>query len=240
MPKLSITMLVLNAIQATHDAVNSILDHTKDFELLILNNGSRPRVKEWLINFKMNNSEVVRLFHFPNNVGFIHGHNYLIDRTIGKFICVMNNDVIVTKNWSEPMIEALEKNERIAQVGPVQRHGHLREHDFVGVPRFSKSLDYLAGHCFIIPRRIYKIFGLFDDKCLSLCYGEDSDFSLRLQSAGYEIKEIKESIVHHNGRGTKAEDLDFDRDEIEKKNREILMERWKYFLPRLHEREFQV
>ncbi|MEI8067707.1 MAG: glycosyltransferase family 2 protein [Candidatus Shapirobacteria bacterium] len=61
-------------------------------------------------------------------------------------------------------------------------------------------MDFISGCCFLIPTKILKKIGLFDEKYF--LYMEDADLTIRAKSAGYELKFVPESIIWHLNSGS--------------------------------------
>jgi len=126
-----------------------------------------------------------------------------------KYFVVMNNDCVVEKNWDKPLIEFMEKNERVGLVAPmlvditgqqVQNMGGLA--DFCshkgGVPQMWKQPEenlWTTGACIMVRRSAFDEVGGFDEQFAFYC--SDSDLCLKLGFAGYKVFNIPESKVRH-------------------------------------------
>ena len=79
--------------------------------------------------------------------------------------------------------------------------GHLSENE-------NHKVDVLAGAFMMIPKRVLKEIGNFDERFFM--YGEDVDLSFRIQRAGYENYYFAESsIIHFKGESTKTGSLNY-------------------------------
>ena len=79
--------------------------------------------------------------------------------------------------------------------------GHLCENE-------NHEIDVLAGAFMMIPKRVLKEIGNFDERFFM--YGEDVDLSYRIQRAGYENYYFAESsIIHFKGESTKRGSLNY-------------------------------
>lgn len=177
-------------------------------------------------------NSVIKLLHLyknhsfhvlPNLSGYVSTCNLGAKNSRGNYICIMNDDIIVGKNWFENMVCVFEKDKNIAQVGP----GKLAYID----KTFSQSLvptleSYIEGWCFIIPRWIYDKFGLFDTK-IEFAYCEDSDFSVNLRHNGYKIVVTDSNVKHLK---TKTSHLNKELKEFtfrcEQRNKKYLIRKW--------------
>ncbi len=79
--------------------------------------------------------------------------------------------------------------------------GHLPENE-------NHEVDVLAGAFMMVPDRILKEIGNFDERFFM--YGEDVDLSFRIQKAGYKNYYFaKSSIIHFKGESTKRGSLNY-------------------------------
>lgn len=115
MPKITVLLPVYNAAKHIENAVKSILNQTfKDFELLIINDGSIDKSVEIIKTFK---DKRIQLIHNPANLGLIKTLNKGIDLTKGKYIARMDADDIAMPNRLEKQVAFLENNSEYALVG---------------------------------------------------------------------------------------------------------------------------
>lgn len=86
MPKVSICIPTLDNYDKLHLMLKSIKDHTShvDYEVIIVDNGSKPR-------------------------GYIHPQNTALHAAEGDILVAMNDDIIVGPGWLDPMIEHIER-----------------------------------------------------------------------------------------------------------------------------------
>jgi hypothetical protein len=149
-----------------------------------------------------------------------------------------------------PMRRVLEKNPRIAAVGPMSNN--VGNEAFVRVinPLECRNLERIENYCLnmrnkiekvsnlgffcvMIPKEIFVQVGKLDEN-YGFGYFEDDDFCARLISFGYELAICKDSFVFHSGSAT------FDKEEIEiknkqfQKNKQIYESKWGRWTPHRH------
>jgi GT2 family glycosyltransferase len=79
--------------------------------------------------------------------------------------------------------------------------GHLSENE-------NHEVDVLAGAFMMVPSKVLKEIGNFDERFFM--YGEDVDLSFRIQKAGYKNYYFSErSIIHFKGESTKRGSLNY-------------------------------
>ncbi len=136
-PTVTIVVLNYNGAELTKKCVASLkkLDYPKNkHDILIVENGSEDNSLEELRKLKG-----VKLLALPKNRGFTGGHNAGVKAAKGKYVLMLNNDVIVPKDMVKKMISAMEKDKSIGIAGPVVRN----QGDFYRKITFSNSLGTL-------------------------------------------------------------------------------------------------
>lgn len=124
-PMISVVMPVYNGEKFIGKAIESILNQTyKDFELIIINDGSKDRtlniVKEY-------SDSRIRLIDLVRNVGLVKVRNIGIKNSNGKYIAWLDSDDISNKSRLKKQVNFLENNPSIGICGSWVRTFGLRE-----------------------------------------------------------------------------------------------------------------
>ncbi len=107
-PKISVILPAYNAEQYLRTAVDSILSQSfKDFELLIINDGSTDFTKEVILSY---NDERIRYIENEKNLGLIETLNKGISLSKGEYIARMDADDICHLSRFQMQIDFMEKN----------------------------------------------------------------------------------------------------------------------------------
>lgn len=236
-PFVSIVMLSWNAPEYTEACIDSIRDRTKlPYEIIVIDNGS-------------NAETVARLRAIPNirviynavNTGFAFGSNQGLAAARGTHVVLLNNDVVVTDGWLEPLIEVQRNHPTVGCSAPRsnevagQQRLDVTYRDLDGLQAFAaqRSIEHhgrwtyqarAVGLCMCLNRRMVdEIGGL--DTIYGLGNFEDDDYSMRIRSAGYEIAVCDDSFIHHFGSVSfRANGVDYDA--AFTRNKALLSERW--------------
>jgi glycosyltransferase involved in cell wall biosynthesis len=114
MPKVSVLMPMFNSEKYISAAIESILKQTfKDFELIILNDGSTDGSKKIVESYSDNR---IRLIENTHNLGLARTRNILISEAKGEFMAWLDSDDIALPQRLEIQVDFLEKNLRHAMV----------------------------------------------------------------------------------------------------------------------------
>lgn len=140
MPKVSALLPIYNT-QEEHlkECINSILNQTfKDFELIILNDGSTNNVEEVI---KQYNDSRIRYYKNEVNEGITKVRNELLQLAKGEFIAIVDHDDISLPERFEKEYEFLKSNIDISIVS-----GWIEifpKYDLWKTKKFPKYLDML-------------------------------------------------------------------------------------------------
>jgi GT2 family glycosyltransferase/glycosyltransferase involved in cell wall biosynthesis len=213
--KLSVSVVVVgtNDFDLTSKSVESVLTHTdKDVEVILVDNGSESGVLENLFD-KYRNTRV-SILSVGANRSFGEGSNIGAESATGEILVFLDNHVMVTKNWLEPLVQELQANPNVGAVGPkfLYPDGSIREagafldrngrsvHRGKGqdsrAGRFSdkREVQYLSKDCFAIRKKDFLKVGGFSFVYEPGGY-EDSDLGFSLRAAGLTIVYQPESTV---------------------------------------------
>ncbi|MDD5136156.1 MAG: glycosyltransferase family 2 protein [Candidatus Omnitrophica bacterium] len=230
-----IVIPVWNQFALTKDCIESIFKNTADagFKLIIIDNASDEETRRYLAGVKEQWSGKVILVRNDTNLGFIKAVNQGLAASSAPYICLLNNDTLVTKNWLKEMIAIAESADDIGLVNPSSNN--LGQSPAKGEPlelyaeKMAKEsgsfieLGAAIGFCMLIKRRVYEKIGVFDE-----IYGmgnfDDTDFSRRAVQAGYRCVRACGAYVYHRQNTSFNKVKTFDEDF--KRNREIYEFRW--------------
>jgi len=118
-PLVSIIILTWNQLACTRECLESIALHTTGrYELIIVDNGSDDGTVPWLQEQARLDARL-RLILNRENRGFAAGCNQGLAVAKGEFLLLLNNDVVVTANWLEGLLECHRTNPHVGIVGPL-------------------------------------------------------------------------------------------------------------------------
>ena len=186
MPLVSVIMPVYNGEKWLGEAIESILAQSfADFELLIVDDGSRDKSAEIIRVYEKRDSRI-RFFQLERNSGIAVALNHCIKAANGTYITYMDCDDISAPERLQKLVDLLESNPKIGAVGS---HASVvnedLEHLRVRNPHKHHALillDHYIGDPFVhssimVRRELLFAAGLFDK---SLRWAEDADLMTRL------------------------------------------------------------
>jgi GT2 family glycosyltransferase len=170
----------------------------------------------------------VKIIRNPHNNGYCAAYNLAFSICEEPYIICLNNDVEVTQNWLEPMIEMAEKNPKIAAIQPKILSYSKRDYfeyagasggemDCFGFPfmrgrifdtlekdegqyNHPKQIFWASGACLFLRASALKESGTLDE--IIVHHMDEIDLCWRLHLHGYEIWVEPKSVLYHIGGAT--------------------------------------
>lgn len=224
-PKFSIIILAFNQLPFSKRCIETVMQHSRNYELLLVDNASNDGTAEYFDTLALDYDHI-HVVHNEENEGFSKPNNNALTRAKGKYIVLLNNDTEISKNWLRLLEEPFLTDMNCAITGPAGSPCSLQ----APYPSFHGSagpkLEYIEGSCLCTPTDLAREAGLFANY-LHFAYGEDLDLSLRMRARGYTIHQVPFKLVHH--RSQTANQID-DIADIQARNHEALMKRWGKYL----------
>ena len=234
MDRCDIIIPVWNQLEATRDCIDSIIKNTSyPFRLIIIDNASDDATRRYLESLKQGSSLQADIIRNDKNLGFVKAVNQGMAASDANYICILNNDTLVTRLWLTEMINVAESHKDIGIVNPSSNNLGQKPAQDETIESYAESirrqsgrfseLGSAIGFCMLIKRVVLDKIGLFDE-----IYGmgnfEDTDFSRKAAKAGFICVRACGAYVYHR------ENTSFDKirafDDDFKRNKEIYEFRW--------------
>jgi GT2 family glycosyltransferase/tetratricopeptide (TPR) repeat protein len=209
----SLIVLSFNNLDYTRKCIQSIVINTEQretpYELIVVDNGSTDGTKEYLLNLEKEN--VLRGVYLESNLGFPGGMNAGVKESKGDYVCLLNNDVVVTKGWLSNLLRCIRSDSKIAAVGPYANHssGHQQSpipctyKNMDEMKTFAltysaeeKYVDFLVFFCVLIRKSVWDEIGGLDTG-FGLGNYDDNLFCYQAIEKGYRLKVVGNCFVHH-------------------------------------------
>ena len=230
-----IVIPVWNQLALTKDCIESIFKNTAsaDYRIIIVDNASDDATKNYLEGLSKTWPRQIVLIRNEKNLGFIKAANQGIAVSSAPYVCVLNNDTLVSKNWLKEMIAIAGAADDIGIVNPSSNNLgqkpaaceplELYAEKIAGQSGQLIELGSAVGFCMLIKRKLFEKIGVFDE-----IYGmgnfDDTDFSRRAVQAHYRCVRACGAYVYHRENSSFKKVGTFDDDF--NRNREIYEFRW--------------
>jgi len=199
MTKVSVIIPTYNRLEKLKRAIDSILNQTyKDFELIIIDDGSTDDTKEYL-----SKKEGIR-YLYQENQGVSAARNTGIGIAKGEWLAFLDSDDEWLENKLEKQIDFINANPsiKIVHTNEIWIRNGVRvnekvKHRKMGGWIYENSLPLciISPSAVIIHNEVFKDKGLFDE---DYPYGEDYDLWLRL-TPYYEIGFVETPLIKKYG-----------------------------------------
>lgn len=224
-PSVAIVILNYNGKTFLEKFLQQVIDSTYENKRVIVAD-----------NLSTDDSVIFLRTHFPQveiilnkeNYGFAEGYNQALKHIAANYYVLLNSDVEVTPRWIEPVIELMERDNKIAacqpkilsytdrikfeyagaaggmldHLGYPFARGRIFEVIETDVGQYDDNIEvFWASGCamFLKAKIFHELGGLY---AAFFAHQEEIDFCWRAQRAGYKIMYCGESVVYHIGGGT--------------------------------------
>lgn len=231
-----IILLSYESPELLKKCVESVLDSTRvPSRLIIVDNASRdPEVRRYLEGVHGRGSVTVEKLFSEVNAGFAGGTNKGLRLAEAPFVCLLNNDCIVTDGWLEEMVDVARSRADIGLVDPQSNTFGSRPEEGLSIEEHAASLaaarkgeftemGHAIGFACLVKKEVIDKIGYLDEVYEGVCY-EDTDFSLRAQKAGFISVIAEGAYVFHKEQASREKLRG--KEAVYSRNRKIFEDRW--------------
>lgn len=221
--KIAIVILNWNGETLLERYLPSVTQYAGNAAIYVADNASTDNS----IAFVEKNYPTVKIIKNTINGGYAKGYNDALKHVDADLLCLLNSDVMVTKDWLTPIVEVF-KNEKVAIAQPKILDANRTEYfeyagagggfiDRVGYPfcrgRIFQALEkdkgqyndikeifWATGACMFIRKKIFIQLGGFDEDYFA--HQEEVDLCWRAKNKGYTVLYVGLSEVYHLGGST--------------------------------------
>lgn len=117
--KVTILMLVWNALENVKLTLESLYNSDEFFKLLIWDNGSNEETKNYLREFEKSHDNI-KVFYSDNNIGTWNARYKLAQEADTEFVFTADSDLFFPTKWLTPLLNTFRSQEKVGQVGPLK------------------------------------------------------------------------------------------------------------------------
>ena len=237
MPIISFIIPLYNHLPHTQAMLESLLyslPEELDYEVLLVDDASTDDTLSWLQIIK---HPRIRFFTNLYNQGYARTNNRGVEVAKGEYLGLLNNDLLFTPNWFEPLFALLtDPLLNAGLVGNTQYRVTDQTIDHAGVQlnlsgqfehiqtldetRSYRKANWVTGACVLMRRDTFRALGSFGTQYINGC--EDIDLCFKVRQAHKNVFVSHQSRIQHHvslSRGTVS--LQNER------NSQILFKRWR-------------
>jgi len=222
--KVAVVILNYNGKHFLEKFLSNVILHSGPHEVIVADNASTDGSLEYL----QSNFPSLKVLKNRTNDGYAKGYNVALKQIEADYFVLLNNDVEVTPNWLQPMIDLMVQQPNIAVCQPklldyknqtkleyagasggfIDKYGYpfCRGRIFNSIEEDLAQYDsvepvfWASGACLMVNSKVYWQVGGLDDDYFA--HMEEIDLCWRIKNCGYEIYVNPNSKVYHVGGGT--------------------------------------
>ncbi len=223
LPLVSIITVNYKRLQDTIELIKSLEKITySNVEIIVIDNNSNENLDQFTSIFPN-----LALIKNDKNLGFAAANNQGIRKAKGEYILLINNDVIVTPDFLQPLVNKLELNKNVGIVSPkilyhyspnlIQYAGFTDIHPITirnkgigfnepdtGKYDSEKKTFYAHGAAFLFKASLVDEVGFMSE--IFFLYYEEMDWCKRVRNHGYDIFCIPRSVIYHKDSASTGSD----------------------------------
>jgi glycosyltransferase involved in cell wall biosynthesis len=183
---LSIIIPVYNYLDYTKDIIQNIRDTVEwlSYEIIVINDGSTDDTYNWL-----DWEDWVVVINNKKNRWVTYAWNKGAQIAKGDYVCWINNDIVIEDDLFGKLIDWFDDN--ILITTPRWTHW-LKDEPKSKVMYY---LDHFCWFCFMMKREDINI--LFPIPKIFKVFGNDNWMWFRTKELWYNVKIVKDAIIHH-------------------------------------------
>ncbi len=151
-PLVSVNILTYNARDLIVPCLNSVCNQSyTNMQILIIDNASSDNSLEIIDEYQKQETKFpIKVITNQENLGFTRGHNLGIQKSEGKYVLCLNQDVILDKHFIKNAVESIEVDQHIGAVQGKLYKSEMRE----GKYKLEKNILDSTGLLMFKNRRI--------------------------------------------------------------------------------------
>ncbi|MFN4212742.1 MAG: glycosyltransferase family 2 protein, partial [Microgenomates group bacterium] len=230
--ELSIIIISYNTKDITKNCLNSIFQSLKNskltYEVIVVDNASNDGSQTQISKLKSQNQNLnLKTIFNTRNIGFAKANNQGVKIARGKYLLLLNSDILVLNNAIEKLLNFYKQNEKMfnflggkllnkdltpqPSCGPMYSIPMVFAHlflkgDYWGLTRYSpnkvKEVDWVSGACILTTKKIFQKLGGFDENIFM--YMDEIDLLYRAKKKGFKVFFYPQAQFIHFGSASSA------------------------------------
>ena len=224
--RIGIVVINWNGLELLKKYLKVLIQNSVAHNIYLVDNNSEDES----VSYVRSNHSEVNIIKLDKNYGFAEGYNRGIQKVKEEIICIINNDVEVTKDWLKPIVKKLNNSPDLIiqpKILDINKKSHFEYAgaaggyiDKYGYPycrgRIFETIEedknqykdeeifWSSGACMFLSKKIFNELGGFDKSFFA--HMEEIDFCWRAFNHGYKTHLVSSSKIYHLGAATIKKD----------------------------------
>jgi|GEM_PF-1279307 len=189
-----------------------------ELEIIIIDSQSEENTIKFIEKYKNKYKNIIeiKLFKYPENIGYAKGTNKGVERATGKYVFILGPDTKLDKNCLINIVKAVKKI-KIEDFILICRQKNYETGEFLidGVctdifqfpykiynsdfPNNTKPPFYCDGTAIVLPKKTFIKLGNYDEELYVFC--DDIDLSWKAHLMKIPLMNVPNAVVFHFGGG---------------------------------------
>ena len=220
-----VVVCVHNALAHVERCLESVLTRTTvPYRLIVVNDGSDGPTSQRLRSIAASEDVVEVIETADGPLGYTCAANHGLRASTASNVVLLNSDTIVPRLWLEGLLDCMASDADLGIVGPLSNAASWQSvpertgadgrwavnplppgynvDEFAELIRFKSKrtfprVDFVNGFCFMVKRSVIERIGYLDEESFPRGYGEENDYCMRAQDAGFEMAVADHCFVYH-------------------------------------------
>ena len=110
--KIAVVILNWDGLKLLKEFLPSVVKYSGNNPIYIIDNNS----KDESVDFIKNNYPLIKIIRNERNYGYAKGYNKGLEHVNEDIFCLLNNDVEVTSNWLDPVLQEFNNDKSLSVV----------------------------------------------------------------------------------------------------------------------------
>ena len=226
-PKVDVVICIHNALEDVKKCIESVkkTDYPKSlYNIILVDDGSNKPTKDYLES--ISSGLQFKLIRRENAGGYTVAANTGMRASDSAYCALLNSDTIVPKKWIKKIISVFETFPDLGIVGPLSNAASWQSVPNISSPKGGgavneipqnwsvdkmdklveechKSINLfprvplLNGFCYVLSNSLKEKIGFLDEDGFPKGFGEEDDYCMRANNAGFGIMVATNTYVYH-------------------------------------------
>lgn len=223
-----VIVCVHNACDDVDACIRSIINYSTSVDkIIVVDDYSGEKTVNMLASYQRLYPELIEITRTNEQSGYTKAANIGLKLSRANVKTLLNSDTLVTKGWADKIVARLNADPMIGVLGPLSNAASHQsvpssaasetqtavnglpdgvtaedinefcEKESINI-QIAPYTPLVHGFCMSITARCLETIGYFDEESFPRGYGEENDFCIRAQDAGFALAVTLDTYIYHS------------------------------------------